>query len=88
MDFFGNLSWVGVVGGFLLALYSRLCSFFKGVISCSFLSIAYLMPIDIVMFETAAIFWVLMYAIFLFSFVLLGRLGFVDRLYFGKYHSV
>jgi len=57
MDYFGNLSWFGLLAAPLLGRYVRACRDQLTIVRCSFLSIAYIAVVDIGIFDIPAFVW-------------------------------
>lgn len=63
MDYFGNLSWWGLLVAPAAAMYLRLWEDVGGSVGASFLAIAYLLFVDITIFQVAFAIWFLVFAI-------------------------
>ena len=57
MDYFGNLGWFGLLVPVLLGIYFRVCRARPSVIMCSFLSMTYVIVVDIGLFDITWTFW-------------------------------
>lgn len=58
MDYFANLGWFGLCVAVFAAIYMWVCVRIGGVIGCSFISIAYLLFVDVTLFDIPFVFWV------------------------------